>query len=249
MVPTYRDRTAAILIIGNEILTGKVVDTNSPYLLKELFQLGVTVRRVLTVPDEVDIIAAELRQLAEGHNFVLTTGGVGPTHDDVTLTAVARAFGVELVEHPELMTMLAAYFGQGLTPAARRMGFLPEGARLIRKPGIRYPQVAVKNVYIFPGVPDILRLKFDALKDEFRCAPYHLVRVYTLESEEHLAARLEETVAQYPPVDIGSYPRFDTSEYRVMLTLQSKDEMALEGARQHLLSLLDPGALVRVEQA
>lgn len=238
------DPSAALVIIGNEILSGKLTDLNAPFLLKELFGLGVGVRRVTTIPDEVDVIAAAVREAADSADFVLTSGGIGPTHDDVTIEGVARAFDVPLVTDPDLHQLLVDWFGDAMTPAARRMALVPEGTRLLWREGMRYPQVVCRNVYIFPGVPEFLRRKFLAIKDEFRGRPYHLVEIRTRQTEDILAYPLEETVREFAGVDIGSYPHFEGEAPWVLLTLQSKEAGLLERARAFLCDRLDPEALI-----
>lgn len=239
-------RTAAILVIGNEVLSGKVVDTNSPFLLKELYALGVKTRRVLTIPDELEIIAQEVRSLSDAFDYVFTSGGIGPTHDDVTLLGVARAFGVELEQHPELLALAQQHYHKRMTPAVLRMTYVPAGAELVWGSGLNFPITRMRNVHIFPGVPEYFRAKFEAIREQFRDAPYHLVRIYTRQGESVLAALLEQTLELHPGIEIGSYPRFDTDAYRVMVTLESKERDALLRARDGLVSLLDPEMLVEV---
>lgn len=239
-------KTASILIIGNEVLSGKVVDANSPFLLKELYALGVKVERVLTIPDVLEVIAQEVRGASERYDFVFTSGGVGPTHDDVTMMGIARAFDVPLEEHPDLLALLNAHYQGQLNEAARRMALLPEGAQLLYEGDIKYPMAVLRNVYIFPGVPELLRLKFIAIKERFRDTPYFLVQIYTRQGESNLAASLETTLSLFPGIEIGSYPRFDTHDYKVMLTLESKDRSLLCAARDHLLTVLEAEQLVRV---
>lgn len=244
MPTTPTDPTAALVIIGNEILTGKLVDQNSPFLLKELFDLGVAVGRMVTIPDEVDTIAHEVRLASEGFDFVLTSGGVGPTHDDVTLMAIARAFDVPLVVHPDLQALLTQHFGDDISPAAQRMALVPEGTRLLKEGAMRFPLLVCRNVYIFPGVPEFLRRKFVAIRDEFRGRPYHLAQIRTTQTEDLLASCLQETVDAFRGVEIGSYPRFEAEGHWVLLTLQSKEPAVLEAARAFLCSRLDPARLL-----
>lgn len=242
-------RTAAILIIGNEVLSGKIQDANSPYLLKELYALGVKVQRVLTIPDELEIIQREVREASASHDFVFTSGGIGPTHDDVTIPAVAAAFSVPLVTSDALVQLARHRYEEQITEATMRMTRIPAGCQLIFAPSLHYPVALMHNVYIFPGVPEFLRAKFNAIKERFRDLPYHLVRIFTRQGESVLAASLEATLERFPGLDIGSYPRFDTDEYRVMLTLESKDQCLLRGARDFLLSQLATQELVRVTEA
>src|SRR5881409_2569553 len=162
------DRTAGIIVIGNEILSGKVVDTNSPYLTRELRKLGVTVRRILTIPDELDEIAAAVATFHRTYDVVFTSGGVGPTHDDVTIEGVARGLGVRVVRDPGLQTRLEEAFSGKPNDARLRMADVPEGAELLAPDPLIVPVVAIRNVFVFPGVPEIFRRKFDAIKERFR---------------------------------------------------------------------------------
>ena len=160
--------TAAALIIGNEILSGKTEDTNTPFLARELRALGVTLSRVVVVPDEEAVIRDEVRALSGGYDCVFTSGGVGPTHDDVTLRAVAAAFERELVTNPDLERAIREHFDVVRTPAAMRMAEVPAGAEMVYGDGLWIPVVLVDNVYVLPGLPPIFRKKVVALRDRLR---------------------------------------------------------------------------------
>jgi len=240
------NRTAALIIIGNEVLTGKVEDANSRFLLKQLYELGVQVRRVCVLPDEIDIISAEVREAAQKYDYVFTSGGVGPTHDDVTFRSIAAAFSTELQEHPVLRRLLEERFRGQITEAALRMIRLPVGTELLNANDLLSQVCHIQNVYIFPGVPQMLQAKFSSIRERFRQAPYFLIQIFTQQGESSLAQHLEQTLARHPAVEIGSYPRYDSDEYRVELTLQSKDRVQLAHARDHLLDQLDSSQLVRV---
>jgi molybdenum cofactor synthesis domain-containing protein len=242
-----RQKTAAIVVIGNEILTGKSEDKNASFLIKELYKLGVALRRVVIIPDEVDEIARSVRECAEGFDYVFTSGGVGPTHDDVTIEGIARAFNRRIVRHPELDQMLRGYFGESADEARMRMADIPEGSDLLRDQGMRWPVVATENVFILPGVPEFFRSKFEAIRERFRAEPFHVSAIYTREDEFDIAPRLDEVAASHPNVDIGSYPTFSREDYRVKITLESKEEEAVERARAALVALLDPARLVLPE--
>src|SRR5512137_2487004 len=147
-------KTAGILIIGSEVLSGKVTDENSPYLVRELRGLGVDVRRIVTIPDEIRVIVEVVRDMARNHDLVFTTGGVGPTHDDVTIAAIAQAFNRRLVRHPLLEEALRRHYANGITAAQLRMAEVPEGSRLLGAEDFHLPIVACENVFIFPGIPE-----------------------------------------------------------------------------------------------
>ncbi len=237
-----RDDTAAILLIGDELLSGKVVDENARFLIGELRELGVAVRRVLIIPDVVEEIAVAVRELSAGHTHLFTSGGVGPTHDDLTMEGVARAFGVKVARHPDLERMLRDFYGDKLEDRNLRMADLPEGAALLPSDHAAWPVAAFRNVYILPGIPVIFRRKFLAIRDRFRQRPFHLRCLFTGDDEGRIAAHLDHVAAAHPEVAIGSYPRITDSGWRVKITLESKDPDAVERAVEELAALLGDGA-------
>ncbi len=231
-------KTAAIIVIGNEILSGKTRDENSPYLACELRGLGVDVRKISVIPDELDSISGEVREFSTSYDYVFTTGGVGPTHDDLTMDGIAAAFGRRVHRHPELEATLRQYYAQDLVDGNLRMADIPEGARLVGGKGMWFPVVAVENVYIFPGVPEILRRKFDRIKETFREAPFFLREVYLKADEGQIAGILHRVLADFPDLLLGSYPYFDNPVYSIKLTLESKDAGYLDRAHRSLVAEL-----------
>ena len=241
--------TAAILVIGNEILSGKVEDENARYLTRELRALGVVVGRIVVVPDDARDIAETVRALAARFDHVFTSGGVGPTHDDVTLPAIAAAFGMTLERRPELERQLRQGYGARLHERDLRMADIPSGARLehgAAAPGAIWPVVVVQNVWILPGVPSILRRKFEAVRELFRAPPIHARAVYSRDGEGAIAGALDAVVAEFPGVEVGSYPHLDAPDYRVKITLDGRDRDAVEAATSRLVARLGP-AVVRSE--
>jgi molybdenum cofactor synthesis domain-containing protein len=241
------DRTAGIIVIGNEILSGKVVDTNSPFLTRELRTLGVTVRRILTIPDEIDEIAAAVAAFRPAYDVVFTSGGVGPTHDDLTMEGIARGLGRKVIRHPLIEGRLRDFYKENTNEARLKMAEVPDGAELIADGRLGFPTVKCENIYILPGIPEILEQKFHALRDRFAAAPYFLRAVYTREGEGAIAEHLNATLAAFPRLLLGSYPRIGDPEYAVKLTLESKDRAYVERALAHLLGLLPADAVVRTE--
>lgn len=241
-------KTAGIVIIGNEVLSGKTQDTNSHYLSKELRALGVELRRVVVIPDEIDLIGREVAAFSRDFDFVFTTGGVGPTHDDVTMAGIARGFGVKVVRHPELERRLRDRHGENINEARLRMAEIPEGAELVGDWSLFGPVAKMKNVFIFPGIPKVLQDRFAAIKERFREAPYFLKVVYSKEGEGVIADFLNDLLAGFPELLLGSYPVLDNPDYRVKLTLESKDAAYLERAFQKLLSALPKGSILRTEE-
>jgi molybdenum cofactor synthesis domain-containing protein len=241
-------RTAGIILIGNELLSGKVADANAVYLCRELRALGVDVRRIVVIPDEIEQIAAEVGEFSRGFDLVFTSGGVGPTHDDVTIEGVARAFGVPVVRDPAMVAALEGFLGDRLNPARLRMAEIPEGAHPMTADGLVFPAVVMENVYVLPGVPELFRLKFEGLKERFRDIPFHLASVFVSVGEGSLAEHLNGLLARHPELLLGSYPEFSNPEYKVKVTLESKDRAYMEEALEDLLGRLPPAAVVRVQR-
>jgi molybdenum cofactor synthesis domain-containing protein len=239
-------KTAGIVLVGNEILSGKIEDANAVYLCRELRSLGVDVRRISVIPDEVDTIAAEIAAFSRGHDVVFTSGGVGPTHDDVTIEGAARALGVPVVRHPHLVALLQRYYGDRLTEAHLKMAEVPEGAELVTGGSLRFPTVVARNVVILPGVPEIFRQKFEVIRERFRDEPIHLRNVFVGIGEGTLADYLNALLADFPALLLGSYPEFSNPEYRVKVTLESRDVAYLEQALDAFLGRLPAEAVVKV---
>ncbi len=239
--------SAGILIIGNEILSGKVKDTNSPYLCRELRALGVDVERILTIPDVVETIAEEVRAMSKAYDFVFTSGGVGPTHDDLTMEGIARAFDRPLHENESICTRIERAQGRAPNESQRKMAVIPESASLVDAGDLWFPVVIVENVYIFPGIPELLRKKFESIRERFRGVPFLLKRVFVKQRESDIAESLNELVAGFPELLLGSYPRVGEESFHVLLTLESRDAGYLQSALDALLERLPPEAIHKVE--
>jgi molybdenum cofactor synthesis domain-containing protein len=240
-------KTAGILIIGSEVLSGKVTDQNSPYLTRELRALGVEVRRISTIPDDAEMIAQEVRAFSERYDLVFTTGGVGPTHDDVTMAGVAQAFDQRVVRHPALERVLRQHYGPGITAAQLRVAETPEDSRLVGEGDLAFPVVACRNVYIFPGIPEILHHKFERIREQFRDEPFSLRRVFLQCDEGQIADDLHGVLGRFPDLQLGSYPIINNPDHSVVLTLESKSPEYVEQALRFLLERLPPALVVRVE--
>ena len=241
------NRTAGIVVIGNEILSGKVTDTNSSFLARELRAMGVDVRRICVIPDDLDDIARTVRHFHETFDLVFTSGGVGPTHDDVTIEGVARAFDRRVVREPELERKLRDFYKEKVNDARLKMSEAPEGAELIYGGALAFPTMKIENVYILPGIPEILQSKFLAIRERFTVDPFHLRVVYTREGEGAIAQYLNDTLKVFPELLLGSYPKIGDPEYLVKLTLESKDLDYVERAFAHLLRALPEGCVVKTE--
>jgi molybdenum cofactor synthesis domain-containing protein len=242
-----RDLLAAIIVIGNEILSGKVVDTNAPFLTRELRAIGVTLKRILTIPDDVDEIAAAVQDFRPRYDVVFTSGGVGPTHDDVTMEGIARGLRRRVVRHPVIESRLRDFYKEHVNDARLKMSEVPEGAELLVDGRLGFPTVKCENFYILPGIPELFEQKFEALRERFTATPYTLRVIYTREGEGSIAEHLNATLAAFPELLLGSYPKLSHPEYSVKLTLESKDPEYVDRALAHLLQLLPADAIVRTE--
>lgn len=240
-------KSAGIVLIGNEILSGKIHDANAAYLCRELRALGVEVRKISVIPDELEPIAEEVAQFSRAYDYVFTSGGVGPTHDDVTIEGVARAMRVSVVREPRLVALLEDFYKGNLNAARLKMAEVPDGSELLAADSLIFPAIVIENVYIFPGVPEIFRQKFDAIKERFRERPFLLRNVFVRIGEGTLADFLNGLLKNYPLLLLGSYPEFSNPDYKVKVTLESKDREYLERALAELVAGLPRDAIVRVE--
>jgi molybdenum cofactor synthesis domain-containing protein len=239
--------SAGCLIIGNEILSGKIVDTNSPFLARELRALGVDLERILTIPDDVDVIAREVLALSKANDYVFTSGGIGPTHDDMTMESIAKAFGLDVVLHEGMAERLERAQRKPINAAMKKMAMLPEGAQCIDAGDLWFPVVVVETVHIFPGIPELFQKKFESIRDRFSGVPFHLKRVYVKAYESDIAEDLNDLLVEFPQLQLGSYPRIAETEYRVLLTLESRDADYLEQATASLTRRLAPSVIHKID--
>jgi molybdenum cofactor synthesis domain-containing protein len=241
-------RSAAALIIGNELLSGKVAEGNLVVLARELRALGVQLRRVVMILDDVDVIAREVRELSAAHDVVFTSGGVGPTHDDLTIEGVARAFGAGVVSVPAVERLIRGHYGDRCTEGHLLMARVPDGARLVTSAAIPWPTVVMRNVWVLPGVPEVFKMKMPHVRAELAGdAPFVSLSVFTLLDEGDLKPLLDRVVAAHPDVDVGSYPKWNDPEYKTRLTFDGIDEPKVRAARDAFVASLPAGALVRSE--
>jgi FAD synthetase len=240
--------TAGMVVIGNEILSGKITDTNSPFLCRELNFLGMRMERLVTIPDDFALIGRVVREFSEAFTWVFTSGGIGPTHDDVTIPAIAAGFGVPVLRDPGLEGTIREHYAERLTEDHLLMAQVPQGAELIDIDGLYYPQVRFRNVFILPGVPELFQYKFNAIKGRFRSRPIILREIFMKADEGIIAASLRETAERFADVLIGSYPSFFKRDYSVKVTLESREAASVEAALAHLNARLGglPVTIVRV---
>lgn len=232
--------TAAVLIIGNEILSGRTQDANLAFLATSLNEAGVRLMEARIVPDiEADIVAA-LNALRARWDYVFTTGGIGPTHDDITAESIAKAFGVPLIRHPEAEARLRAYYpADKINDARLRMANTPEGATLLDNPISVAPGFQIGNVFVMAGVPAIMRAMFDGIRHRLRGgAPVQSVSVPAYIAEGTIAHDLGALQARFPEVDIGSYPFFRAGKFGTSLVLRGTDEAKLALATAELRTLI-----------
>ncbi|MFT7622629.1 MAG: molybdenum cofactor synthesis domain-containing protein, partial [Myxococcota bacterium] len=244
----YTAPTAAVVVIGNEVLSGKVTDANTPFFIEQLRGLGVRLSRVAMIEDDIETIAAEVRAASKRFDWVFTTGGLGPTHDDVTMAAIARAFDCELTQSPELTAMLDNIRGKRPVDVLMRLTWIPSRASLFHGTdgSMRWPIVHVDNVYIFPGVPSFLRSKFAALRPLLAARPFVSGFVDCAQSEAEIVDAIDQTDAGFVHVDLGSYPQFGDEDHKTHLTFDAMDGNDVDQAIDHFLSLVSEAQIVRV---
>ena len=229
--------TAAIVIIGDEILSGKFADENGPYLIRRLREVGCRLLRIAVVRDDLDAIAEEVRRCSALASRVITTGGVGPTHDDMTLEGVARAFDLPLELHPRVVELMQSW-GMQIDASTERMARLPAGTVLLEGGEARFPVVRVRNVFVLPGVPRLMRRKFEDIAELFAGDAFHVARVATARHETDIAGILTAVQGRFSGVGIGSYPRYDDVPFRVIVTVEGRDPDQVEAAQAALLELI-----------
>ncbi|MEO8113300.1 MAG: competence/damage-inducible protein A [Phenylobacterium sp.] len=232
--------TAAVLIIGDEILSGRTQDTNLRDIARYLAVLGVDLAEARTVPDVMAEIVAALNALRSRYDYVITTGGIGPTHDDITADAVAEAFGVPLHEHPDIIAMMTARWAGELNAARRRMARVPEGGALVKNPVQGPPGFAIGNVFVLAGVPQIMRGMLEDVGPRLRTGAVTVSRTVHVEGsgEGVIAAPLEAVAKAHPAMSLGSYPFFGPEGYGSNLVLRGRDVAELAQAVDELIAAL-----------
>jgi molybdenum cofactor synthesis domain-containing protein len=239
---------AAAVVIGNEVLTAKVVDANGPHLIRRLREVGIPLRSLEIVPDEVDLIVEAVARARRRARYVFTSGGIGPTHDDVTVRAVALAMGRRVVRLPEMVALVQQKAQERMTAEALRLADAPEGAVLLAQPGSWYPVLTVEDVFLLPGVPQLFRAQLEAVLARLRGTPVHLRVLYLGLGESVVASVLDRVALDMPHVAIGSYPMFDPSlDYLVKVTVESVEKDSVEEAVSRLQAGLPMGSVIRLE--
>ena len=231
---------AAILIIGNEILSGRTQDTNTTTLAKWLNSIGVVVNEVRVIPDIEKTIVETLNILRKSNNYVFTTGGIGPTHDDITAESVSKAFGVKYEIHKEAFEILKSYYKQGeFNEGRQKMVWMPKNAKLILNPTSGAPGFSVENVFCLPGVPSILKSMLGGLKNKIVGGEpilSHTINLKTVESE--IANSLTKVQDQNIDVEIGSYPFFHAGKLGVSIVIRSENQTKIDDCNSQILKFV-----------
>lgn len=242
--------TAILVVVGSEVLSAKVPDENGPWAARRLRELGARLLAIHTVLDRIEDVAETVDAARRRADWVFTSGGVGPTHDDITVAAVARALGRAIHRSAPLAEAIRAIHRrhhEGAEPPAEalRMADVPEGTRLLGD--AEYPALAIENVVMLPGPPQFFRYQFDRVADVLSAPPFRLACVYLGVGEAGIVAILDRVAREHPAVEIGSYPRFGDPDHKVKVTLESKDLARVEAALRDLLAALPPDAVLRTE--
>ena len=235
--------TAAVLVIGDEILSGRTKDKNIGYIAEYLSRIGVDLREARVVPDVETEIVAALNALRARFDYVITTGGIGPTHDDITADAVGRAFGAPVGEDPRAMAIMLERYAPGdLTPARCRMARMPEGSELIDNPISRAPGFKIGNVFVLAGVPSVMQAMLDSAVKAMRTGV--VMQVESIEAgavpEGRYGDALGEIAKANPAVSIGSYPSFKDGRFMNQIVVRGKDAAAVATARAEVEAMLVP---------
>ncbi len=239
MSSTPQHVSAAVLIIGNEILSGRTQDTNLAYLAKKLNEYGIQIRETRVVPDiEAEIVTA-VNALRKRYDYVFTTGGIGPTHDDITADCIAKAFGVPLVINEEIAEILRRRESPpDIMEMRMRMARIPKGGGLIRNP-LGPHGFYIENVYVMAGIPQVMQAMVGSLEGQLRRGvTIQSLSVTAYLPESHVARRLGEIQDKYPHIDLGSYPFHRNDQYGTTLVMRGSDEAALEAMRQDVRQMI-----------
>jgi molybdenum cofactor synthesis domain-containing protein len=233
-------KTAAMLVIGDEILSGRTQDSNSNYVARQLATLGIDLREVRVVGDIEDEIVAALNALRSRYDFIFTSGGIGPTHDDITADAVAKAFGVGIGYHPEAYALLEARYEKGqFNDARKRMARVPDGGTLIKNSASVAPGFQIGNVFVMAGVPMVMRAMMEEIVIRLpRGVTVKSITVSADLPEGTIAEGLEAIQKTYPQTAIGSYPWYRDGRFGAQLVARSRDGEALEAAAQAIEAMI-----------
>lgn len=238
MTKTY---TAALIIIGDEVLSGRTKDANTPYAAEKLNEAGVQLKEVRIIPDHAQTIIDTVNEMRKSHDYVFTTGGIGPTHDDITSENVAAAFGIELELNQDAYAELLAYYKDEseITESRKKMAMIPKGAKLIDNPVSGAPGINIENVYVMAGVPRIMQAMLDSILPTLTGGAQVISRSVDADLAESLVADgLAKIQAQYDDVSIGSYPKYQNGKFGTSLVMRGTDEGTLEACVKDITKLV-----------
>lgn len=232
-------QSVAILIIGNEVLSGRTREANAWFAAKSLFDVGCKLSEVAIVPDIQDKIVSTLRRLHQQYDAVITSGGIGPTHDDITMQSVADAFDVSLLEHTDTLQMMTDYYGaDALTKGRRRMARLPDGAKPIICEKSICPGAFINNVYVFAGVPHIFASQLTSVLGDFQGIAFHRIEIEANHPESSFAQELSEIQAQHTAIEIGSYPGRCGNQPTGKICVSGTDEVQIAQVKKIIEQML-----------
>lgn len=242
--------TAAVLLIGNELLSGRTADANLNYIARRMTDIGIKLKECRVIRDDVDTIAEHVNTLRKTHTYVFTTGGIGPTHDDITMESIAKAFGVEIERHDEVVEAFTQHYAalnKPTTAATFKMADFPVGAELIHNSATHAPGAKMENVYIFAGIPKIMQAMLEAVIPTLTQGDTiytHSIDAFI--SESQAANALEDVQNQFPKLDIGSYPFKEGDRFGTSLVTRGTNQKAVDQSFSAIKSFLDSfGAEVR----
>lgn len=239
--------TVAVILIGEELLSGKIDDLNGTYAIKQLRAIGADLREIRMIGDEVHVIAPVVRELAQQYDIVFTSGGVGPTHDDLTMEGIAAAFDVPIVTHQRMLDIIEKRFGgHDNLEVWARMAELPEGCEVVISEATRVPIFLMKNVWVLPGVPELFRLQFDQVARGIDGRPVSIRTIFITVGEGEIAEHLEAAIAAAPSVRIGSYPVMHADDHRTRITIEAQEDAVVEATFEFLLGRFPKEWVVRV---
>ncbi|RLQ88038.1 competence/damage-inducible protein A [Notoacmeibacter ruber] len=243
MPPTDKPPTAAMLVIGDEILSGRTKDRNAGHLAERLDPVGIALREIRVVPDETARIVDAVNALRRSYTYVFTSGGIGPTHDDITAAAIAEAVGQPLIEDDRAIAILEEYYHERnlpFTAARRRMTRMPEGSSLIQNRVSAAPGFVALNIYVMAGIPSVFSAMLDAVLPTLQLSePLKIETVATGLGEGVFGEALAEIAERYPSMSIGSYPRHDGTHYTAEIVIRGIDAGAVADARADIIAMLD----------
>lgn len=232
-------QTAAILVIGNEVLSGRTREANAFFAAQKFFDCGCKLKEIAVVPDELTIIAESLNRLRNRFDAVITSGGIGPTHDDITMDAVAAAFNVPLLEHEETLTLMRARYGEAnMNDGRRRMARLPQGAEPLLCEKSICPGAHLGHVYVLAGVPYIFESQLLSILDRFGSRPFIRREIDANIPESIFARALALIQSEHPEVEIGSYPTLCGNQPCGKISLSGQDASKIEAAEQAVRDML-----------